>query len=122
MLRMGDPHLLHPDAEHRGSTRLCALLCSRLTYDCVPGHESNIIMMFADDIIVLGLIGKNNERAYREEVEHLVAWCGDNNLTLNITKTKELMVYYRRYRHTHRPHHLAPLWKEIQVSTLERAG
>jgi len=36
--------------------------------------------------------------AYREEVQHLVAWCADNNLALNTKKTKELIVDFRKTR------------------------
>jgi hypothetical protein len=30
--------------------------------------------------------------AYREEVKDLAVWCRDNNLSLNVIKTKELIV------------------------------
>lgn len=60
-------------------------------------------MKFADNITVVGLISEKNERAYREELENLSAWCGENNLTLNTKKTKEMIVYYRRPRDKHTP-------------------
>ena len=41
---------------------------------------------------MLGLITVNNEKAYLKEVEDLTHWCQDNNLLLNISKTKELIV------------------------------
>ncbi|KAK1802777.1 hypothetical protein P4O66_021318 [Electrophorus voltai] len=34
----------------------------------------------------------NDERAYLEEIKHLENWCQENNLLLNISKTKELIV------------------------------
>jgi hypothetical protein len=37
---------------------------------------------------VVGLITSNDETAYREEVRALGVWCQENNLTLNVTKTK----------------------------------
>ncbi len=40
----------------------------------------------------MGLITDNNEKAYLKEVEGLTHWCQDNNLFLNISKTKELIV------------------------------
>ena len=49
-------------------------------------HNSNTIKC-ADDTVV-GLITNNNETAYREEVRDLTMWCKDNNLSLNMTKTK----------------------------------
>ena len=34
--------------------------------------------------------------ANREEVRQLAVWCQDNNLSLNVSKTKELIVDYRK--------------------------
>ncbi|KAK1796313.1 hypothetical protein P4O66_009379, partial [Electrophorus voltai] len=39
-----------------------------------------------------GLISDNDERAYLEEIKHLENWCQGNNLLLNISKTKELIM------------------------------
>jgi hypothetical protein len=36
------------------------------------------------------------------EVRNLAVWCQDNNLSLNVSKTKELIVDYRK-RWTNRP-------------------
>ena len=38
----------------------------------------------------------NDETAYREEVRDLAVWCQDNNLSLNVSKTKELIVDYKK--------------------------
>lgn len=72
------------------------LLYSLFNFDCTPVHGSNSIIKFADDTTVVGLISDNDEAAYREEVQHLAAWCADNNLALNTKKTKELNVDYRK--------------------------
>ena len=53
-------------------------------------------MKFADDTTIVGLITENDESAYREEVDTLTTWCQINNLSLNISKTKEMIVDYRR--------------------------
>ena len=42
------------------------------------------------------LITNIDETAYREEVRELAVWCQDNNLTLNVSKTKDLIVDYRK--------------------------
>ncbi|KAJ8385612.1 hypothetical protein AAFF_G00184740 [Aldrovandia affinis] len=47
---------------------LSPLLYSLFTHDCKPVHDSNIIVKFADDTTVVGLISNNDETAYREEV------------------------------------------------------
>uniref|UniRef100_A0A8C7FNG6 Uncharacterized protein n=1 Tax=Oncorhynchus kisutch TaxID=8019 RepID=A0A8C7FNG6_ONCKI len=46
-------------------------------------------------------------RLYREEVRDLAVWCQDNNLSLNISKTKELIVDYRKRRTKPAPIHRA---------------
>ncbi|KAK1784942.1 hypothetical protein P4O66_018370, partial [Electrophorus voltai] len=68
------------------------LLYSLYTYDCTATSSSTIIVRFADDTVVMGLISDNDERAYLEEIKHLENWCQENNLLLNISKTKELIV------------------------------
>jgi hypothetical protein len=45
---------------------------------------------------VVGLITDNDETAYKEEVRKLAVWYQDNNLSLNVSKTKELIVDYRK--------------------------
>ena len=52
--------------------------------------------LFADNTTVIGLISNNDETAYREEIQHLATWCTENNLLLNTTKTKELIVDFRK--------------------------
>ncbi|KAL0190009.1 hypothetical protein M9458_017108 [Cirrhinus mrigala] len=49
------------------------------------------------------LISGNNESAYREEVKRLSDWCRDNNLSLNVDKTKEIIVDFRRTHPAHLP-------------------
>uniref|UniRef100_A0A669DN75 Reverse transcriptase domain-containing protein n=1 Tax=Oreochromis niloticus TaxID=8128 RepID=A0A669DN75_ORENI len=82
---------------------LSPLLYSLYTYDCTATRNSNIIVKFADDTTVVGLITNGDETAYREEVSALTHWCQDNHLTLNVTKTKELIVDFRRCREVHTP-------------------
>ena len=72
------------------------LLYSLFTHDCVAKHDSNSIIKFADDTMVVGLITDNNETAYREEVRDLAVWCQDNNLSFHVSKTKELIVENRK--------------------------
>ncbi|KAM7379021.1 hypothetical protein PAMP_017842 [Pampus punctatissimus] len=86
---------------------LSPLLYSLFTFDCTPVHGSNSIIKFADDTTVIGLIRNNDEADYREEVQHLAAWCADNNLTLNTRKTKEIIMDYRKTKpDMHTPVHI----------------
>ena len=48
----------------------------------------------------VGLITNNNESAYREETQHLTKWCSGNNLDLNTSKTKELIVDFWKSKRT----------------------
>ncbi|KAK1784818.1 hypothetical protein P4O66_003488 [Electrophorus voltai] len=66
---------------------LSPLLYSLYTYDCTATSNSTIIVRFADDTVVMGLILDNDERAYLEEIKHLENWCQENNLLQNISKT-----------------------------------
>ena len=78
---------------------LNSLLYSVFTHDCVATHVSNSIIKFADDTTVVGLITNKDETTYREEVGALAEWCQENNLSLNVKKTKELfMEYWRQNR------------------------
>ena len=92
---------------------LSPLLYSLFTHDCMARHNSNTIIKFADDTTVVGLITDNDETAYREEVRDLTMWCKDNNLSLNMIKTKEMIVDYRQRRTKHAP---------IQVESIKFLG
>jgi len=57
-------------------------LYSLYTHDCVAKSNSNTTV--------------NDEKAYLEEVANLSLWCQDNSLMLNVSKTKQLIVDFRR--------------------------
>ncbi len=95
----GPVHLQLHHPERRSPTGLCPespALLSIHTHDCVSSHSSTSIVTFADDTVVLGLISNNDETAYLDEVERLTSWCQDNCLSLNVNKTKELIVDFRK--------------------------
>ena len=71
---------------------LSSLLYSLFTHDFVANSNVNFIVKFADDTTLGGLISKNNETEYRNEVENHVKWCSENNLKLNVKNTKEIIV------------------------------
>jgi hypothetical protein len=76
---------------------------SLFTHDCVSKHTSNSIIKFADTV---DLITNNNETAYREEVEALGVWFQENNLSININKTNEMIVDFRQQQRVHPPFHI----------------
>ncbi|KAK3508016.1 hypothetical protein QTP70_010145 [Hemibagrus guttatus] len=76
---------------------------------------------FADDTTVVRLIIKNDESAYREEVQRLTAWCKANSLSLNVDKTKEMVVNFRRAQsdHSHSPVEIVKSTKFLGVHLAE---
>ena len=91
---------------------LSPMLYSLFTYDCASCHKSTQILKFADDTTVQGLITNSDESEYRDQVTKLINWCGENNLELNVNKTKEMIVDFRRKKSP-----LSPLW--IDGKTVE---
>ncbi|KAF7646810.1 hypothetical protein LDENG_00181640 [Lucifuga dentata] len=65
-------------------------------------QSTNTFTKFADDATILCLT-YCEESAYRQEVEVLVTWCHENNLSVNVRKTKEMMVEAGSYRRAIRP-------------------
>ncbi len=106
VVRIGS-NISSPLILNTGAPQGCVLspfLYSLYTHDCVATHSSNIIIIkFADDTTVVGLITDDDESAYREQVHTLTNRCNNNNLSLNISKTKELVVDFRRRTSEHPP-------------------
>ncbi|KAK3537404.1 hypothetical protein QTP70_008859 [Hemibagrus guttatus] len=96
---------------------LSPLLFTLLTHDCAAMHSSNHIIKFVDDTTVVGLISKNDESAYREEVQRVTASCKANNLSLYVEKTKEMVVDFRRAQSNHSPLNINGSNVEIVKST-----
>ncbi len=101
---------------------LSPLLYSLYTHDCTATHSSNVIVKFADDMTVVGLITDNDETAYREEVHALTRWCQEKHLSLNINKTKELVVDFRRQKPEHTPIIIIDRTPVERVSSLKFLG
>ena len=58
--------------------------------------RSILVIKFSDDTTVEGCIENEDEMASSEEVQRLIGWCMDNNLELNILKTKEMIIDFSR--------------------------
>ena len=80
-------------------------LYSLFTNNCVSSEPTVRMIKFADDTTVEGLISTTNskkspiadpEKEYRSEVKKLEEWCDENNLELNVSKTKEIIVDFRK--------------------------
>ena len=86
----------HP--QRRCPSGVCAFtfLFSLFTNDSVSSEPSVVMIKFSDDITLEGLIHNSDESAYRGEVERLVGWCSENDLELNVSKTKEVVFDFRK--------------------------
>ena len=58
-------------------------------------NSSVPLQKFADDTTLVGLVSDSDESEYRHEVSSLVSWCDTNNLQLNASKTREMIVDFR---------------------------
>ncbi len=61
------PHLRWPSTLVHRRAASSAHSCTPCTHTTVQQHSSNVIVKFADDTTVIGLITNNDETAYREE-------------------------------------------------------
>ncbi|KAF7641929.1 hypothetical protein LDENG_00268180 [Lucifuga dentata] len=74
---------------------LSPVLYALFTHDCAAIQSSNIIIKFTGDMTIIGVI--------TEEVKTLTSRCHYNNLHLNVNKTKEMVLYFRRAKGAHTP-------------------
>jgi hypothetical protein len=75
---------------------LSPVLFTIYTADCRTADASNLQIKFADDTSLTGLLRDSDEAKYRQAVGELVDWCDRNFLELNVTKTEEMIVDFRR--------------------------
>ena len=74
---------------------LSPLLFTLYTKSCRSSSESCKVYKYADDTALVGLC-VNNDEEYQKEVKSFVTWCKENYLLLNVQKTKELVIDFRR--------------------------
>ena len=86
----------HPQC--RCPTGVCAFTFAVLVFtnDSVSSEPSVVMIKFSDDTTLEGLSHNSDESAYRGEVERLAGWCSENDLELNVSKTKEMVFDFRK--------------------------
>ena len=77
---------------------LSPLLFTLYTDDCRSHSDKCTVIKYADDTVIIGAIDQNNESWYLKEVESFVNWCDYNYLNLNVRKTKEMIMDFRKDR------------------------
>ena len=71
-------------------------LFSLYTADCRSARDSCIVDKYADDTCLMGLIVNDNDTDYVHEINSFVDWCDNNFLQLNVGKTKEMVIDFRK--------------------------
>jgi hypothetical protein len=81
---------------------LSPMLFTLYTSDCRCENESCQLVKYADDTALVARC-VNDDVIYRSEVQRFCEWCCNNYLELNVSKTKEMVVDFRRTPCTHEP-------------------
>ena len=74
-------------------TVLSPVLFTLYTNDCI-GTNITPVIKYSDDTAIEDL--SNSDSIYMQEVERFTTWCDKNYLELNVKKTKELVIDFRR--------------------------
>ena len=81
-------------------TVLSPFLFTLYTTDFQYNTRSCHLQKFSDDSAVVGCISEGQEEEYRALVDNFVEWTGQNHLQLNISKTREMVIDFRKKRKT----------------------
>ena len=76
-------------------------LFSLYTAESRISSQSCSLNKFADDPGLTGLVTNGDETEYRREVNNFVSWCDNNFLELKVSKTKEMIIEFRRNKQQH---------------------
>ena len=74
---------------------LSPVLFTVYTSECQCSNESSQLFKYADDTALVSRC-TNDDVTYQSEVERFVNWCDNNYLELNVKKTKEMVVDFRK--------------------------
>ena len=77
-------------------TVLAPLLFSLYTSDCRSSNKLCSIAKFADDTVLIRLISDDDSSKYVDEINKFATYCKTNFLELNVKKTKEMIIGFRK--------------------------
>ena len=81
---------------------LSPVLFSLYTSKCTSTKPSCSIVKYADDTVIMGYLF-NDPHDYVSQVDEFVSWCDDYYLSLNTTKTKEIIFDFRKNNTQYEP-------------------
>ncbi|KAI3368527.1 hypothetical protein L3Q82_025539, partial [Scortum barcoo] len=113
----------HPE-QHRGTTGNSAgtvPLYTIYTVDFQHNTSNCFLQKFSDNTAVVGLIREDEEEEYKKTIKEFVNWSEHNHLILNTTKTKEVIVDFRkRRRRRDQPTPISIRGTEVEVVSSHR--
>ena len=72
------------------------VLFSLYTDDCRSLFDQCTVIKYADDTVIIGKVSNDDCRDYLLQVDCFVEWCKINYLELNVKKTKEMIIDFRK--------------------------
>ncbi|XP_070759426.1 odorant receptor 131-2-like [Enoplosus armatus] len=83
---------LHLMIGTRRSLLTVTLYTSNFRHNAVSCH----FQKFSDDTAIVGCVSEGKDLEYREVISNFVGWCEINQLHINASKMKEMMIDFRR--------------------------
>lgn len=84
-------------------TVLSPFLFTLYTSDSRHSSASCHLQKCSNDTALLGLLSHGDDGAYREEIDSFVSWCDSHFLQLNVAKTQELIIDFRKKKQSVAP-------------------
>lgn len=81
---------------------LSPLLFILYTDMCQSSFKNRFILKYADDSVIVSLL-QGNEDNHSPVVDNFVKWCDDSHLQINLTKTKDMAIDFRKNAKTPEP-------------------
>ena len=79
-------------------TVLAPLLSSLYMSDSRSSNKSCSIVKFADDTVLIGLISDDDSSKYVDEINKFATYCKTNFFELNVRKTNEMIIDFRKFK------------------------